>query len=144
MSVGNMGSTRRKSYTVVGDAVNVGARLESLTKTYGVAILVGERTKALAGEDLAFRELDLVRARGKDRPERVFELLTDETVDVRGYAVALGCYRRREWDEAERGFAKIVEKRPEDRPAAIMLERVKKLRGSGVSADWDGVYSQRD
>lgn len=77
MSVGNMGSLRRKNYTVVGDAVNLGARLEALTRLYDVDILVGECTRALAGEAFEPRELDQVPVRGKDRPERVYELVVD-------------------------------------------------------------------
>jgi len=78
--VGNVGSPQRFDYSILGDVVNVASRLESTTKTYGVPIIVGEKT-ALAAPRLAFLEIASVKVRGKERPERIFALIGDETVE---------------------------------------------------------------
>jgi adenylate cyclase len=140
MAVGNMGSAARFEYTVLGDQVNLGARLEALTKEYGVGILVGEATARAAGPAFVFREVDVVRVKGRAGAAPVFELVgragtrTDET-----FAEALAAYRRRAFDEAQGLFAALEG----DPCAAAMAKRCALLAAEPPPADWDGVYEQR-
>ena len=76
MIVGNMGSDLRFSYTVMGDEVNLGARLEGVTKEYGASIIISEATWEFIKDRLATRELDIIRVKGKDQPTRIFEVLS--------------------------------------------------------------------
>jgi adenylate cyclase len=78
--VGNVGSPQRFDYSILGDVVNVASRLESETKTYGIPIIVGEKT-ALDAKELAFLEIASVKVRGKERPERIYALIGEETVE---------------------------------------------------------------
>jgi adenylate cyclase len=107
MTVGNMGSDFRMAYTVMGDAVNLGARLEGLTKAYGVPIVVSAATKAQAPEYL-YQELDTVRVKGKDIPVTFFApvcLLSEATQAIRDelalHHAALQYYYQEKWDLAE-------------------------------------------
>lgn len=107
MTVGNMGSDFRMAYTVMGDSVNLGARIESLTKTYGVPIVVSEASKAQAPEYL-YRELDTLRVKGKDKPVTIFApicLLSEATQTVKDelalHHAALQYYYQQQWDLAE-------------------------------------------
>jgi adenylate cyclase len=140
MAVGNMGTAARFDYTVLGDQVNLGARLEALTKEYGVDILVGEGTMRAAGDGYVFREIDLVRVKGRHGAAPVSELVGRAgkvTTDLR-FADALAAYRARDFATARTGFAAITG----DDAAAIMAERCAMLESSPPAADWDGVYDQ--
>jgi len=140
MAVGNMGSAARFDYTVLGDQVNLGSRLEALTKEYGISILVGASTAMAAGDGYVFREIDLVRVKGRAGAVPVFELVGRKgaTVDP-AFARALADYRRGEFTAAQQAFAELAG----DPVAAVLAARCAELATSPPPADWDGVYEQR-
>jgi adenylate cyclase len=140
MSVGNMGTHARFDYTVLGDQVNLGARLEALTKEYGVDILVGEATATAAGPAFVFREVDVVRVKGRAGAAAVYELVGRAGARVDGrFAEALALYRGREFARARELFTELAN----DDTAAIMAKRCAQLATAPPPDDWDGVYEQR-
>jgi adenylate cyclase len=153
-SVGNMGSVLRYGYTALGDTVNLSSRLEGLNKDYGTHILVNETTYAAAkDEGFVFRELDLIRVKGKLQPVTIYELIgragqnsvygapEDVHARISLFQQARGLYRKRAWAEAQKTFQMILDKWPDEGPSRTYWKRCQDYLFDEPSSGWDGVFT---
>ena len=153
MVTGNMGSNMRMNYTMMGDTVNIAARLEASAKQYGIYIQVAENTYNAVKDEFEWRFLDNVRVKGKTQPVKVFELLAEKGKLSEEYSKlipvfneGINFYLKQKWDKGLRTFkeAETMEEmfptRPTN-PSAVYIERCEYLKANPPGDDWDGVWT---
>lgn len=148
MVVGNMGTERKMNYTIMGNAVNLAARLEGVNKQYGSWILVSQATLTAAGPGLLARRMDRVRVVGINEPVQLYEILDTEAeageeakAVVESFHKGMDAFEAKEWSEAKRLFKATLQIREGDGPSGKYLERCEKFLKTPPAANWDGVFS---
>jgi class 3 adenylate cyclase len=146
--VGNVGTASKKDYTILGDAVNLAARLEALNKSYGTYLMIGENTYRAVQGRFDMRELDLVRVKGKKVPAAVYLVAALRGEASAGFLQsgedwerAVEAYRSQRFEVAQEHFRAVLKRLPEDGPAKMYLERIEFLKKMPPPADWDGVWT---
>jgi adenylate cyclase len=148
MLVGNMGSRRLFDYTVMGDNVNVGSRLEGANKAFGTEIMIGENTFTLVKDLFETRRLGLVAVKGRVKPVGAWELIAEKgkcpplvAKLLPSYERGLAAYAEQKWDDAMAAFAECLKIHPGDGPSRAYLNRCADLRRSERLERWDGSFT---
>lgn len=148
MLVGNLGSSYRFTYGILGAQANLGSRIEGLNKVYGTEILIGENTARLIDRNFILREIDLVRVVGMEKPVRIYELLAKSDAALaeekehllQFYASGLKSYWLQDWHNALEYFERCLLSLPDDGPSQIMANRCRLYMSNPPSKVWDGVF----
>ncbi len=150
MVVGNMGSHKRFDYTVLGDSVNLGARLEGINKNYGTRIICSEFTKKslIHPDKFLFRELDRIQVKGKSEPVRIYEVVDFNSVEssfkikiIQLFEEGLALYREKKWDHAIQKFKDaILSNNGKDAPSEVFIKRCEYLKTNQIDNNWNGIW----
>ncbi len=147
--VGNMGSETVFDYTVMGDSVNLGARLEGANKQYDTFIMISEYTNEYVKNDFYTRPLDLIRVKGKNKAVEVFELIGERIKPLESkhiellsvYERGIKAYREQKWNEAIDFFDFCLNLNPDDSPSKLYRKRCIDFKFNSPGEDWDGVFT---
>jgi adenylate cyclase len=148
MIVGNMGGRGKFNYTVIGDSVNLGSRLEGANKEYKTHVMASQRTYDKVKDQILGRELDLITVKGRSEPVTIYELIQmrDGSPDaelerfLECYSEALGLYRQQRWKSAIQLFEHALTHRANDYPTKLYIERAQLYAITSPPEDWNGVF----
>ena len=147
--VGNIGCDERMNYTIIGDNVNLAARLETLNNRYGTSIIISESLRHNVAKFFQFRLLDIVVVKGKTQSVRIYELIAEkqellppEKNDfIQEYERGIHLYLKQDWDTAIQCFGDLSSKYPDDPSVTLLLERCTSYKNHpnlNLDQDWDG------
>jgi adenylate cyclase len=150
MMVGNMGSEQRFDYTVLGDAVNLGSRLEGANKSYLTHILISEFTYDKVKDEFLCMEIDSVRVKGKTRPVKIYQVLGRKDASalqvetIRYFHQGLQFYKEQKWDRAMEAFNTVSTMDKGLYAARLYMERITGLKSNPPPPDWDGAFTMKE
>jgi class 3 adenylate cyclase len=151
MIVGNMGTEKKMNYTIIGNVVNLAARLEGVNKQYGTWILASENTVRQTEGKFLTRRLDWIRVVGVNEPVRIYEVMETQAnvtdalrEQVKLFHNAQEIFEQRDWAEAEKAFNSVLELSPGDGPSLLYLDRCRHYLQNPPAHDWDGVFDMNE